>query len=157
VSDTRSTDVEALEQTLTASRALLGVVARSVADALDQVTLPQFRVLVVLSAEGPLRVSTLAQRMRAVPSTFSRALDRMEAAGLLAREENPESRREVLVTLTDAGRRLVADVTERRRAEIRAILQRLTPAEQHAVAGALASFARAAGEPSAEDLLVLGL
>ena len=38
---------EATEATLRASRALLGIVARSVADALEQVTLPQFRVLVV--------------------------------------------------------------------------------------------------------------
>lgn len=147
----------AVEHTLTASRALLGVVARSVAEALEQVTLPQFRVMVLLAAEEPLRVSTLAQRMGVVPSTFSRALDRMVAAGWLAREENPESRRETLVRLTDQGRRLVEEVTRRRRTEIQGILRRLTPAERATVAEGLAVFAAAAGEPAIEELLVLGL
>ena len=107
----------AVDATLTASRALLGVVARSVGSALELVTPPQFRVLVVLSTEGPLRTSTLAARMGAVPSTFTRSLDRMEASGWIVRRENPESRREVLVDLTDTGHRLVEDVTDRRRAD----------------------------------------
>jgi len=145
------------EATLTASRALLGVVARSVAAALDEVSLPQFRVLVVLAAEGSQRVTTLAERMGAVPSTFSRSLDRMVAGGWITRTENPESRREVLVQLTDRGSALVEEVTRRRREEIETILARLDVAQRDAVAAALAAFNQAAGEPSADDILVLGI
>lgn len=148
---------DAVEATVLASRALLGMVARSVSGALELVTLPQFRVLVVLTAEGPLRVTTLAQRMGVVPSTFSRTLDRMVAGGWLVRTENPDSRREVLVQLSDQGRRLVEEVTERRRAEIRTALEGLTPQARTAIGAALAAFSEAAGEPSPEDLLVLGL
>lgn len=148
---------EAVEATVIASRALLGMVARSVSSALDLVTLPQFRVMVVLAAEGPLRVTTLAQRMGAVPSTFSRTLDRMVGGGWVTRTENPDSRREVLVRLTAQGRALVDEVTERRRTEIRAALERLSPQERARVTAALATFGRAAGEPSLEDLLTLGL
>lgn len=147
----------ATDATLTASRALLGIVARSVADALDEVTLPQFRVLVVLSAEGPLRLGTLAERLGANQSTFSRSVDRMVAGGWVVRSENPDSRREVLVDLTEGGRGLVAAVTERRRREIRAVLGRLTEEERTAVVRALGALNDAAGEPAAEDLLVLGL
>lgn len=142
---------------VTSSRALLGVVARSVASALEVVTLPQFRVLVLLSSQGPMRTGTLAARLGVNASTFSRSLDRIVAAGWARREPNPESRREVIVDLTDDGRRLVDAVTERRRREYRSILSRLSADDQAAVAHALDLFNQAAGEPSSEDLLTLGL
>jgi DNA-binding MarR family transcriptional regulator len=63
----------------------------------------------------------------------------------------------VLVQLSDQGRRLVDEVTERRRAEIRTALESLTPEARAAIAAALATFSDAAGEPSTEDLLILGL
>jgi len=148
---------DAVDSTLLASRALLGIVARSVSTALESVTLPQFRVLVVLSSEGPLRVTTLAERMGVVQSTFSRSLARMVEGGWVQRTENPDSRREVLVQLTPTGRRLVSEVTRRRRAEIAAVLKRLPPPDQQAVARGLAAFNAAAGEPTPDDLLVLGL
>ena len=147
----------AVDATLTASRALLGVVARSLAGALEHVTPPQFRVLVVLSAEGSMRTGTLAARMGAIASTFTRSLDRMEAGGWITRRENPESRREVLVDLTDSGRELVRDVTARRREEIRTVIQQLSPAERADVVRALTLFSSAAGEPPVDELLVPGL
>lgn len=147
----------AVDATLTASRALLGVVARSVANALELVTPPQFRVLVVLSAEGPLRTGTLAARMGAVPSTFTRSLDRMEAGGWITRRENPDSRREVLVDLTESGRHLVEEATARRRQEIRSVISQLSADERAAVIRGLTLFASAAGEPPIDDLLVPGL
>ena len=147
----------ATDATLTASRALLGVVARSVASALEVVTLPQFRVLVLLSANGPTRIGSLAERMEAVPSTFTRSVDRMVAGGWVARAENPDSRREVLIELTDDGRRLVEAVTERRRREIRDVLKLLSRDDRAVVARAFTLFNAAAGEPTVEDLLTLGL
>ncbi|CAN5185263.1 hypothetical protein BH11ACT4_BH11ACT4_25590 [soil metagenome] len=143
--------------TLATSRALLGVVARSVAEALELVTLPQFRVLVVLASSGPLRMSSLAARMKAVPSTFTRSIDRMEQGGWVSRTHSPDRRREVLVDLTVHGRALVTHVTERRRKEIREILARLEPEDRQAVGRALALFAAAAGEPPADDLITLGV
>jgi len=146
-----------LAATLTTSRALLGVVARSVADALELVTLPQFRVLVVLAASGPLRMGALAQRVDAVPSTFSRSLDRMERQGWVTRQPSPGSRREVLIHLTPEGAELVATVTERRCREIARILSELSPTEVETVARGFALFAAAAGEAPPDDLLLLGM
>ncbi|WP_298229901.1 MarR family transcriptional regulator [Gryllotalpicola sp.] len=145
------------DATLTASRALLGVVARSVASALEVVTLPQFRVLVLLSVDGPTRVGSIAERVGAVPSTFTRSVDRMVAGGWITRTENPANRREVLIELTDDGRRLVEAVTQRRRREIREVLRLLSDEDRAAVARAFTLFNAAAGEPTVEDLLTLGL
>jgi DNA-binding MarR family transcriptional regulator len=121
------------------------------------VSLPQFRVLVVLAGSGPLRMGALAQRVGAVPSTFSRSLDRMEHGGWVRREQSPDSRREVLVHLTPHGENLVAHVTDRRRQEIASILAQLKPDDRRAVGRAFALFAAAAGEPLAEDMIILGL
>jgi DNA-binding MarR family transcriptional regulator len=104
-----------------------------------------------------MRTGSLADRLGANPSTFSRSLDRMVAAGWVQREPNPESRREVIIGLTDDGRRLVHAVTERRRREFRDILERLSEEDQAAIAYAFGLFNTAAGESSVEDLLTLGL
>jgi DNA-binding MarR family transcriptional regulator len=142
---------------LAASRALLGVVARSVATALEVVTLPQFRVLVLLSTFGPTRMSTLAEHMGALPSTFSRSIDRMVAGGWVQRASSPDSRREVIIELTPTGRALVDDVTERRRQGISLVLSTVTPERQAAMTDAFQAFADAAGDVPAEDLLTLGI
>ncbi len=73
--------MNAADATLLASRALLGVVARSVSSALEFVTLPQFRVLVVLSGSGPMRMGALAERLHANQSTFSRSMDKIVSGG----------------------------------------------------------------------------
>lgn len=149
-------EVEAVEATLTASRALLGVVARSMTDVLQDVTLPQFRILVLLSGIGELRIGALAARMNAKPSTFTRTIDRMVAHGWVDRAGSSDSRREVIVSINDTGRALVDHVTQRRRWEISEILGKLTPAEQDSIRAALTLFADAAGERQADDALVLG-
>jgi DNA-binding MarR family transcriptional regulator len=123
---------------------------------LEQVTLPQFRALVLLSGLGPTRIGALAQRLGVHQSTFTRTTDRMADAGIVRRIENPENRREVLVEATEVGLAHVREVTRRRRREIEVILGRLDPADRDAVRRALETFAEAAGEPSVETLAVLG-
>ena len=68
-----------VDATLTASRALVGVVARSLAEVLEQITLPQFRVLVVLLPKGrcaaaysPNGSASTSPRSRARPTGSSR-------------------------------------------------------------------------------------
>lgn len=148
---------ETLERTLTASRALLGLVARSLAGVSDAVTLPQFRVLVLLSSRGPARMGDLAQLLGVHQSSFSRTADRLETAGLLVRAQSPGSRREVMVSATAQGLRIVEDVTQARRREIARVLTGLSPEEQEKVAAGFELFAVAAGEPSAAEGLLLGI
>jgi DNA-binding MarR family transcriptional regulator len=147
---------ELTEATLAASRALLGVIVRSLAPALDKVSLPQLRVLVILAGHGTTRSGTLAELVGVHASTFSRTTDRLAAGGWVRRVPNPQSRRETLVELTDSGRRLVASVTQRRRTELAVILRRVPVEQRPAVRAAFDAFAEASGEPSLVDLAVLG-
>ena len=143
---------------LTASRALLAVVARSIAPELERVTVPQFRVLVVLSTAGaPVRNRDLAEALGVHPSTFTRTADRLVAGGWVRRAETPDNRRETLVSLTPAGKRLVDRVTARRRDDIREVLARLGVDERAQVLAAMTAFSHAAGEPDVGDLAEFSL
>ena len=145
------------DSALRASRAMLAIVARSLAPVLEEVSLPQFRVLVLLETRGPTRVGMLAEQLDVHPSTFSRALDRVEAAGWVSRAVSADSRREVLVTITPAGSRLVRDVSAKRQTELDRVVAALPRDQRDQVLHALAVFADAAGEPAPSDLLVLGM
>jgi len=149
-------DPAAVDAVLRASRALLGVVAVSLAPTLEHVTLTQFRALVLLSGLGPTRIGALAQRLGVHQSTFTRTTDRMVDAGLVRRVDNPGNRREVIVEATEVGLDHVRDVTRRRREEIQRILRRMPLEGRTAVSHALEVFAEAAGEPPGEATAGLG-
>ncbi|MFC8196776.1 MarR family winged helix-turn-helix transcriptional regulator [Streptomyces sp. NPDC057298] len=141
-------DVDAVTRAvLTASRVLVAVSARSLAEVEERVTLPQVRMLVVLSTRGATKLVTLADLLQVAPSTAMRMVDRLIAAGLADRQTNPGNRRETLLQLTEEGRRTVEDVTARRRTEIATIVERLTPTQRTAIVEALTAFNEAGGEP----------
>lgn len=141
-------DVDAVTRAvLTASRLLVAVSARSLAEVEERVTLPQFRMLVVLSTRGATKLVALADLLQVAPSTAMRMIDRLIAAGLADRQTNPDSRRETLLRLTDEGRRTVEHVSARRRAEVATIVERLAPHQRAALVEALTAFSEAGGEP----------
>lgn len=155
--DVDAEDVEAVTAAvLTASRLLVAVSARSLAAAEERVTLPQFRMLVVLAAGTESKLVTLAERLAVNPSTAMRMVDRLTAAGLVSREINPESRREVLLRLTPAGQQIVDQVTMHRREEIAAIVARMPPRQRTGMVTALRAFTEAGGEPQAAEVAPLG-
>lgn len=146
---------------LTASRVLVAVSARSLAAAEESVTLPQFRMLVVLASHGEAKQVTLAESLAVNPSTAMRMADRLVATGLVSRSVNPSSRREVVLRLTGAGQQIVDEVTRLRRREISDIVARMPAGARAGLVEALRAFAKAAGEPPAggkaqEDVLTLG-
>jgi DNA-binding MarR family transcriptional regulator len=136
---------------LTASRVLVAVSARSLAQVEDRVTVTQFRTLVVLDNHGQINLNRLADLLRVTASTAMRMIDRLLVAGLATRRENPDNRREVLLGLTDSGRRLVRRVTAARRAEITRIVGAVPVGQRAALVKALRAFAEAAGEDQACD------
>jgi DNA-binding MarR family transcriptional regulator len=149
-SETARSDVDAVtDAMLTASRLLVAVSARSIASVDEAITLTQFRLLVVLDNSGPSKVATLAGELGVNPSTVTRTVDRLIAADMVSRTANPASRREVLLRLTDTGRAVVTKVTDRRRAEIAAVVGRMPVDGRDRLVEALWSFARAGGEPPA--------
>jgi DNA-binding MarR family transcriptional regulator len=139
-------DDELVDTVLAASRALVAVAARSLATAGDEVTLPQYRALVVLAARGPQGTAELAAVLAVTPSTVTRLCDRLVRKGLIRRHRQAGDRRAVRIALTGAGRDLVAEVTRRRRAELARLLGALPPDEHEPVIAAFRAFAAAAGE-----------
>lgn len=135
-----------VDSVLSASRALVAVAARSLAAAEEQVTLPQYRALVVLASRGPRRAVDLAEALDVSQSTGTRMCDRLERKGLISRERPADNRRTVITTITPAGMQLVDAVTRRRKREIRAILRKMTPDVRAALVPTFRAFADAAGE-----------
>jgi DNA-binding MarR family transcriptional regulator len=135
-----------VDAVLGASRALVAVAARSLADLADDVTLPQYRVLVELASRGPQRSADVADTLGVERSTAGRMCDRLARKGLVQRRRESTDRRALRISLTKAGRDLVDEVTRRRRSEIARILQRMPKAERAAVLMALRTFTDAAGE-----------
>ena len=88
-----------------------------------------------------LRMQELEERSLFTRSGLTRLVDRIEAAGLVHREPVPGDRRGVRVVLTPEGRRRHDQAfVEHLRVIEREFGGRLTPAEQEAVAEALAGF-----------------
>ncbi len=139
-------DAAAVDAVLTASRSLIAVATRSLGTAAEEVTIAQYRALVVLASRGPQRMTDLAAALEVAPSTAGRMCDRLARKGLIRRHRARADRRAVLVSVTAAGRLVVDQATARRRALIAEILARLPADAQRAVAEALAAFAHAAGE-----------
>ena len=137
---------DAVDTVLIASRALVGVAARSLASAESKVTLPQYRALVVIGSRGEQNISTLADALEIHPSTATRLCDRLIAKALIERTPSVDSRREVTVGLSPAGRALVRSVTARRRKELRRIIEQLRPDTQRQLIAAFLAFSEAAGE-----------
>lgn len=136
---------------LAASRLLVGLSARSIASVDESITMPQFRMLVVLSTRGPMKLTMLAEFLDVKPSTATRMLDRLVAAGLVDRRANPVSRREIVIDLTDAGLSVVARVTQQRRREIARIVSRMPERQRYALVDAFDAFREAGGEPPVES------
>lgn len=139
-------DPAAVDAVLTASRSLVAVATRSLGAAAEETTIAQYRALVVLASRGPRRMVDLAEALDVAPSTAGRMCDRLVRKGLIRRHRQPGDRRAVRIALTAPGRDLVAEVSERRRAELARLLGALPPEEHEPVIAAFRAFAAAAGE-----------
>lgn len=134
-----------------ASRALVAVAARSLAGLAEDVTLPQYRVLIELAIRGPQRVAELAEILRVDRSTATRMCDRLVRKRLVSRRRETADRRAVRISLAPAGAKLISEVSERRRGEIGRIVRRMPNADRPAALKALRAFAEAAGEVPEQD------
>jgi DNA-binding MarR family transcriptional regulator len=86
------------------------------------------------SPGGGLRIGDLAQALRITVGGTSKLADRIERAGLIRREPDPDDRRASRVALTDSGRRTLAAAVETYEAELAHILDpELSEEEQRAM------------------------
>ena len=97
-------------------------------------------VLATLRRNGPpyqLRPTDFAGQLMLTSSGTTKRLDRLEQAGLITRAPDPEDRRGTLITLTEAGHRLIDAVTEAHLDNERDLLSALSDDEQHLLADLL--------------------
>ncbi|GJF11957.1 MarR family transcriptional regulator [Mycolicibacterium cyprinidarum] len=144
---------EVTDALLTASRLLMGISARSIAVVDETITIPQFRTLLILADREPINLATLSGLLAVAPSTTGRMVDRLVTAGLLDRRPHPDSRRELVVTLTRRGREIIDAVTARRREEIARVVAQMPQKERHGLVRALTAFSAAGSEqPATSDI-----
>jgi DNA-binding MarR family transcriptional regulator len=99
-----------------------------------------YDVLATLRRSGPpyrVRPTDLMGALMLTSSGTTKRLDRLEQAGLITREPDPEDRRGTLIALTAAGRALVDGVTEAHLDNEKQLLAALSDADQRRLADLL--------------------
>jgi DNA-binding MarR family transcriptional regulator len=144
-------DDEIVDAVLTGSRAMIAVAVRSLSAVAEEITIAQYRTLVVLASRGPQKLADLAEQLAVTPPTAGRMCDRLVRRGLVARHRAQADRRVVRISLTAAGREIVDHATRQRRVYLAGILAALPAAQRIEVAAAMRAFAAAAGEVPDEE------
>jgi DNA-binding MarR family transcriptional regulator len=90
----------------------------------------QVRALRIVRRRPELNLTALAEQLDIALPTASRMCDRLEAAGLLRRNLQPDDRREVLLAVTAHGRRYLTEVTDRLSAYLTPVLDGLPPGQR---------------------------
>lgn len=157
--EARPDDIEnQLDAVLEASRVLVGIVARSLAEVDGVVSLLQLRTLVILSGSPSLSLRDVADQLDVHASNATRVVDRLVSLKLVSRREATHDRRYVTLRLTAKGERLVDRVMNRRRDAIRTVIGTMESPERRDLALALRAFTQAAGgSDGPADELVLQL
>jgi DNA-binding MarR family transcriptional regulator len=102
--------------------------------------------LATLARSGPLRLGDLAAREGVAPPTLTRMVAALEDAGHVTRRPDVHDRRAVLVSVTDAGARLVADTISARALVLRARLAALPEPDVRALLAALPALEQLVGD-----------
>ena len=139
---------ELVDAILTMSRVIVAIAARSLGSDGEDISLPQFRGLVLLATQGPLRPADLAVALSVDPSTVTRLCDRLVAKKLISRRRDRADRREVRLHITAGGHRLLDAVTDLRRSEIAQIVERVPRRNHGELYLAFRLFGEAAGRMS---------
>jgi DNA-binding MarR family transcriptional regulator len=132
-----------LDRVLAGARVVAGVIAASLADVEDRVSLPQLRVLVAASDRGALTLGEVADLLGVHASSATRLVERLVRSHLLDRRDDPDNRRQLQLSLTRQGEHLVHSVLEHRREAFRRLLATQPTADQEAVADAMNTLANA--------------
>jgi DNA-binding MarR family transcriptional regulator len=95
----------------------------------QELTFSQVRLLFLLAKNGPSPMSHVAEWLGVALPTASGTVERVERHGLVSRQHRLDDRRVVECSLTEAGRRLIDEMSGTRMEMIRRILVVLTEEE----------------------------
>jgi len=124
---------------------LLAVVARLHRWATRHATLPispaHARLLAQIDELGPSRIGDLARADHCSQPTMTTQVRRLEALGLVRREPDPVDARAVLITMTQEGGRLLAQMRKARATVVAPLFDRLSDQERRRLRDATAVIA----------------
>ncbi|RMD94877.1 MAG: homoprotocatechuate degradation operon regulator HpaR [Alphaproteobacteria bacterium] len=133
---------------LRAREAVMAPVREMLAEA--GLTEQQWRVLRVLDEDGPSDATRIAARACLLAPSLSRILAGMERRGLVRRAADATDRRRAVVSLTDAGRAVLAANAERANALAEALAARLGAARMELLLDLLNRLAEGEAAPVPE-------
>lgn len=77
-------------------------------------TLSQLSALATVNKCGPLSAGEIAAVERVQPPSMTKILAALEASGWVARASHPDDRRQSIISITEAGRQMMAEETRAR-------------------------------------------
>ncbi len=101
--------------------------------------------LATLERHGPLPLGELAALEKVAPPSMTRVVARLAEAGLVNRERRPGDRRQVVITITEAGGKLLAADRRRRDEWLSSRLNELSEEDIKALAGVIPILDQLAG------------
>lgn len=105
----------------------------------------QFSVLVRLE-DAPRTPGELAEIERVSAPSMTRTVNALVERGLVARTADPSDRRQVILSLTDEGRRVLKEIRRRRDQWMTVRVRSLSPEEQDVLRRASSILSRVASE-----------
>ena len=110
----------------------------------NDLTLAQLSILLTLLDQGPIRMTELAAHERVRTPTTTVAIRRLEKLGLVKRSRDPSDLRAVLVDITPKGLAQHREALAARRAQLAALLSKLSEEDLETLMKALVPLERLA-------------
>jgi DNA-binding MarR family transcriptional regulator len=110
--------------------------------AAGDLTLAQLSILLTLLDQGPIRMTDLAAHERVRTPTTTVAIRRLEKLGLVKRSRDPSDLRAVLVDITPRGLAQHKEALATRRAQLAALLSKLSEEDLEMLTKAIAPLER---------------
>jgi DNA-binding MarR family transcriptional regulator len=102
----------------------------------DQISDSQLSVLALLVREGPRTLRELSDREHVTPPSMNQTVNALEDARYVARKDDPDDGRKVILVATAKGAALVAETRHRRHAWLTAQLHALSAGERRTLSAA---------------------
>lgn len=110
----------------------------------DELSPSEAAVMGRVGRAGPMTPGQLAKFEHVQPPSMTRIIERLEARGFLLRTPDPDDRRQVLVSRTEAGNQFVERSRAVRTAWLTQQVSKLDPDDQRSIVAAAAALTRLA-------------
>jgi DNA-binding MarR family transcriptional regulator len=138
--------VSALQET---ARWLVGLTAKALASVGKDlpITLPQYRLLVLVAVRGECLPSELAEELGVTRPAVTRLLHGLSRMHLIERRVDPLDRRRTWLSVTPGGASIVKTVTRERERLLRPAVRRLSASDREMLHASLSRLLGAAARP----------